>query len=84
MSKHTTTCIYVSDPKKKEQAQRLAELHGKSFSDFVWGLLDKELERNKDVLKKFEELMIVEKAIRPAERKRPGIANWRQDVFTLA
>src|ERR1700738_5196616 len=28
------------------------------------------------------ELMMFENAISPARRKRPGIANWRQDFFT--
>src|SRR6266481_4876963 len=29
-----------------------------------------------------QELMMFEKAISPASRKRPRIANWRQDLFT--
>lgn len=54
--KQLATCIYCPNEELKKDAAVLAKLHGKSFSKFVWEVMQQMVERDKDRINQFKEL----------------------------
>lgn len=58
----TTTCIYCHDASLKKDAMILAKIHGSSFSAFVWKVLGKMIQDEKDKIEQYKELINGEKS----------------------
>lgn len=50
------TCIYAPNETLKKDAATLAKIHGKSFSRFVWDVMQQMVEQEKERIEKYKEL----------------------------
>lgn len=55
-SMNINTCIYAPNEELKKDAAILAKLHGKSFSKFVWDLMQKMVEDQREKIENYKEL----------------------------